>query len=211
MRKPVSSVLVITAAAALALGLSATTSFATTAKTWTVTPGGSITGKSTSPTLTDTNTGTKLTCKTASAAGQAKSGKGLPGAKLATVTALSFATCTGPAGLTFTVKTSAFPWFLNATGYNASTGVAKGKITGGHATLSGPGCSATVDGTSATADNGSIAGTYTNSTHKLKAVPAGSNLHVYNVSGCLGLINNGDAAVLAGSFAITPAQKITSP
>ena len=49
------------------------------------------------------------------------------------------------------------------------------------------------------------------STHKFKILAAGGNLHVYNVSGCLGVIANGDAGTITGTYAVSPAQTITSP
>jgi len=201
------SILVATAAAA-ALGLSALpASAATSATTYKVTPGGSFTGKSGTTTLTDTNTGTQLVCKSAAASGTLKSGSGLAGAGLGSIKTISFTTCTGPLGLTFTVKPAHLPWTLNATSYKS--GVTKGTITGIHATLSGTGCTATVDGTSATADNGKVAITYTNSSAKLAVLAAGGNLHVYNVSGCAGLLNSGDASTFVASFAVSPKQTIT--
>jgi len=36
-------------------------------------------------------------------------------------------------------------------------------------------------------------------------------LHVYNVNGCAGLINSGDATTFSGSYTISPKQTITSP
>ena len=39
----------------------------------------------------------------------------------------------------------------------------------------------------------------------------GGNLHVFNVSGCAGLINSGDATTFSGTYTVTPAQTITSP
>ena len=107
------------------------------------------------------------------------------------------------------MKTSAFPWHLNAVSF--SSGVTTGTITHIHATLTGPGCSATVDGTSATANNGMVKAKYSNGTGKLTTLTSGGNLHVYNVSGCAGLINSGDATTFSGSYAISPKQTITSP
>ena len=106
------------------------------------------------------------------------------------------------------MKTAHFPWHLNAKTF--SGGVTTGSITGIHATLSGPSCSAVVDGTSATANNGMVTAKYSNSTGKLTTTGAG-NLHVYNVSGCAGLINSGDGSSFNGSYAISPKQTITSP
>jgi hypothetical protein len=210
--KRAGSVLVTGAALAGMLALSAGSASAATnagiAATWTVKPGGAITAKAGTTTLKDNNTGSTLSCKSSSGKGTVKSGKGLSGTGIGSITALSFSTCTGPLGLTFTVKTTHFPWHLNAVSF--SSGVTTGTITGIHATLSGPGCSATVDGTGATANNGKVTAKYSNSTGKLTTTGAG-NLHIYNVSGCAGLINSGDGTSFKGSYTITPKQTITSP
>jgi len=210
--KRAGSVLVMSAALAGMLALSASSAFAASntgvAATWTVKPGGAITAKAGTTTLKDTKTGSVLTCKTSSGKGTLKSGKGLSGTGIGSITALSFSTCTGPLSLTFTVKTTHFPWHLNAVSF--SSGVTTGTITGIHATLSGPSCSAVVDGTGATANNGKVTAKYSNGTGKLTTTGAG-NLHIYKVSGCAGLINTGDGSSFKGSYAITPKQTITSP
>jgi hypothetical protein len=194
------------------VGVSAGTAVAaahsTTAATWTVKPGGAISAKAGKTTLTDTTTHNTLSCTSSSGKGTAKKGSGLSGAGIASITALSFSSCTGPFGLKFTVKVSAFPELLNAASFKS--GVTSGTITHIHATLSGPGCSATVDGTGPTKDNGMVNATYTNATGKLATTGAG-NLHVYKVSGCAGLIANNDATSFKGSYAVSPKQTITSP
>jgi len=211
--KRAGSVLVTSVALAGVVGLSAGSAVAATnaavAATWTVKPGGSITAKAGKTTLKDTKTGTVLTCKSSTGKGTVKKGSGLSGSGIGSITSMTFSTCTGPLSLTFTVKTSHLPWKLNAVSYKS--GVTTGTITGIHATLSGPGCTATVDGTGATKNNGMVKATYTNSTGKLTTLTTGGNLHVYNVSGCAGLINSGDASTFSGSYAITPKQTITSP
>ena len=58
---------------------------------------------------------------------------------------------------------------------------------------------------------GKVKVTYTNSTHKLKVLATGGTLHVFNVNGCAGLINSGDATQFTGTYTVTPAQTITSP
>ncbi len=210
--KRAGSVLVTGAALAGVLALSASSALAASntgaAATWTVKPGGTITAAAGVTTLKDTNTGSTLTCQTSSGKGTVKSGSGLSGTGIGSITALSFSTCTGPLGLVFTVKTTHFPWHLNAVSF--SSGVTTGTITGIHATLTGPSCSATVDGTGATANNGKVTAKYTNSTGKLATTGAG-NLHIYNVSGCAGLIHSGDGSSFKGSYTITPKQTITSP
>jgi hypothetical protein len=204
------SALLMGATTALVIGVGISTAVATNAITFTVSPGGSITAKAGKTTLTDSSTGSVLSCTSSSGGGSLKSGTGLSGTGIGSITALSFTNCTGPLGLTFTVATSGFPYKLNATAYNATTGVTTGKITGIKATLNGPSCTASVAGTTATTA-GTVKATYTNSTHKLKILTTGGTLHVWNVSGCAGLINSGDATTFSGSYTITPAQTITSP
>ncbi len=84
-----------------------------------------------------------------------------------------------------------------------------GTVTGIRATLSGPSCSATVDGTSGTGSNGQVNVTYTNSTGTIQVLTAGDNLHIYDVSGCTGLLSNGDPVTFSASYTISPAQVIT--
>jgi hypothetical protein len=209
MRKLIGSGVVATAAVALTASLGVASSGASTASTWTVKPGGSITGKASKPALKDTATGTVVTCQTMTTAGTAKSGSGLTN-PLGKVTSVTFTNCTGPGSIALTVQASAskaHPWKLDALTY--SNGVTHGKLTGITGSLSGSGCTATVAGTTSTTP-GTVNGTYTNSTHILKA--SGGNLHIWNVSsGCLGLAHNGDPATLKGNVTITPGLTITSP
>jgi hypothetical protein len=208
IRKPFSAFLLIGGmAAAAVVSLSAAPALAAT--TFTVSPGGSITAKAGTTTLKDNSTGTTLTCTSSAGSGSVKSGSGLPGAGIGSISSLTFSSCTGPLGLTFTVTGSAFPYALNATSY--SSGVTSGTISGIHARLSGPGCSAVVDGTGASADNGTVAVTYTNSSGALAVLASGGNLHIYSVSGCFGLIHSGDGSSFSGTYTVSPTQTITSP
>jgi hypothetical protein len=206
--KRTGSVLFIGAATAGVIGLSAAPAVAAT---WTVKPGGSVAATSGKATLTDTHSGVSLSCASSKGAGTVKSGSGLSGTGIGSITSLAFTSCTGPAGLTFTVTNSHFPWSLNAVSFNSTSGVTTGTLTGIHATLTGPSCSAVVDGTGATADNGMVSVTYTNSTGALKVLTTGGNLHIYSVSGCFGLIHSGDPATFSGTYAVSPKQTITSP
>ena len=105
--KRAGSALVMSAALAGVLALSAGSALAATntgiTATWTVKPGGAITAKAGKTTLTDKNTGSQLSCTSSSGKGTVKSGSGLSGTGIGSITALSFNTCTGPLGLTFTV------------------------------------------------------------------------------------------------------------
>jgi len=207
VRKRAFSLLITSAAAALAVGVGTTAAMAAT--TWSVSPGGAATAKSGKTILKDTKTGTALTCTSSSSSVTLKKGHGLPGAKLGTITKLSFTSCTGPLSLKFTVTVNNLPYYLNAVSYSSSTGTTKGTITGIDAKLSGTGCSAIVDGTAAGKHNGQVNGTYSNSKHTLTI--SGGNLHIYSVSGCFGLIKTGDPASYSATYTVSPAQTITSP
>jgi hypothetical protein len=207
MRTRLAILLLPPLAAAVAIGLSAAPAVAAT--TWTVKPGSVINATSGTTTLKDTTTGTALTCTSSAAKTTLGSGSGLPGTSIGSVTSIGFAKCTGPFGLAFTVTAGALPWHINAVSFNSASGTTTGTLTGVHAGLSGPGCTAVVDGTGATAHNGKVTITYTNSSHTLKVLTTGGNLHIYSVSGCAGAVHSGDAATQSAAYAISPAQAIT--
>jgi hypothetical protein len=48
-------------------------------------------------------------------------------------------------------------------------------------------------------------------TGKLTIHTAGDNLHWFHVSGCAGLLGDGDRATLSAAYTISPKQEITSP
>jgi hypothetical protein len=177
--------------------------------TWTASPGGVITAKSAGAvTLADTSTGTDVTCKSSAVAGTVKKGTGLAGTALAFITKLSLTGCAGD-GLTVNGTANALPWDLNTQYY--AKGAATGTVTGIDATLSGAGCTATLDGTAAGADNGQVDVSYTNSSGTLKVLPTGGNLTLGKVSGCAGLLKSGDGMTLSGSYRVSPGQTLTSP
>ena len=209
IRKLSRRILLTGGATALAVGVSAGVALAV-AITFSISPGGAITATAGKTTLKDVTTNQTLSCTSSSSSATLKSGHGISGANLGSITALTFSNCTGPAGLMFTVTNSGFPWTLHGTAFNATTGVTTGNITGIKSHLAGPGCTADVAGTTATTP-GKVKVTYTNSTHKLKVFPTGGTLHVFNVNGCFGLINTGDATQFSGSYTVSPAQTITSP
>jgi hypothetical protein len=208
MRTRIVAALLTVGAAALAVGMSATSSFAAT-KTWTVSPGGAITGKAGTSKLSDTTTGLTVSCSSSDLSGTLKSGSGLSGTGIGTITSITFNNCSVD-GFTFTVSSGTVTFPLNFTSYKSSTGVSSGTITGIHIALSSSICDAVLDGTSGTADNGMVKVTYTNKTAKLKVLTSGGNLHVYDVSGCDGLINDGNAGTISATYKITPAQTIST-
>lgn len=191
---------------ALALCLTAAPSFATTA-TWTVSPGGAIAGHGGTTKLSDTSGGFTVTCPSSDFAGTLKKGSGLSGTQVGTITSFTFKSCTSVGN---TVQlTAGLPWTINFT--SQSQGVVHGNFGDVTIKLSTASCSATVSGTSAGAANGTVDFTWTLSTGKLKLLGTGGNLHFYDVTGCLGLISNGDPASLTATYTVTPKQNITSP
>lgn len=208
MRTRMAATLLAAGAAALAIGLGATSSLAATATTWTVIPGGAIKGSAKTTTLKDTTASITVTCASSILNGSLKKGKGLAGSGIGTVTSMAFKNCS-VVGQSISLSSGTVSWKLNANSF--SSGVTHGTITGIHLAISSSICSAVLDGTGGSAHNGKVKITYTNSTHKLKVLAAGGNLHVYKVSGCGGLISNGDAGTVSGTYTLSPIQKITSP
>jgi hypothetical protein len=200
--------LVVGVSAAPALGVSAAPALAIL---WTVSPGGPFSGSDPTGTtvITDTAVPTSVTCKISKITGTLHSGSGLSGTHIGEISTATFTECfTG--SKTFKVTASGFPWFLNAISY--SSPVTSGHVTGIHLGLVGPGgCSAVVDGTAATANDGKVTFHYSNTTHKLKfAAPAA--LKFYSVTaGCGPLFASTDPATYTAIYTITPAQHITSP
>jgi hypothetical protein len=160
------------------------------AATWTITPVGPFTAASTTTlVLTDTTTGTQLTC----VSGTARGNTGVLGNRLAQITGTTWNTCSGPGGITFTVS-HVGTWNLN--GSTFVDPVTTGTITNVVARLSGPLCSATV--------SGGVAATYTNGTGVLQVLTSNSTLRISNVIGCFGLINSGDGATFSGRYQANP-------
>jgi len=210
MRARLSSLLVAAGTAAAAIVLSAASSSAVTATGWSVSPGGSFTGKQSGKvTITDTVTKRSIVCATAAAAGRFRSGTGLPGAGIGTLRSLSLTDCATGRGLAFTVTASALPWSLNADKYIPAITTTYGTLTKMHLTLAATGCNATIDGTSATSDNGSVVIHIHNNPSKLKLEAADGTLHAYVSGSCTGPFRNGDAVTLSSAYLLSPTQTIT--
>jgi hypothetical protein len=209
MLKRIGAIVTATGAAAvMTLTLGVTSSSATTTRTtWTVSPGGSVSASG-SGQVKDKNTGTVAKCTSIKMSGKLKSGSGLSGTGIGTITSGSFTGCT-IATIAVNVAVQHLPWKLNAASYNATSGVTTGTISGIVLVATAPGCSATLEGATS-GSPGKVKVSYTNSTGVLKLL-GGGNLHSWMVSGCLGLVNNGDAQAASGSLTVSPKQKITSP
>jgi hypothetical protein len=197
------------------------------ATTWTIQPGGAVHAKSGRLTLKDTTTGTVITCipstgSPLTARGTLKSGSGLPGSDVGSLSAASLGHCANPLvarqpgnlsrRIVFTLQARGLPWHVNLSSYNAAKGMVRGTLSHLQITASAAGCTFVVDGTSGTAEDGRVVFRYTDSTGQLTVLTAGGNLHVYDVNaGCLGLVSDGDTAVLPATYTVTPKQAITSP
>lgn len=175
--------LTATAAALLAAGLAAGPALAV---------GTAYTGKGTAM-LTDGSTSTLITCSSTV-------GGSLSSSNITTMTSASFTTCTGPAGLTFTL-TGNPPWTVTTT--TPAPPVQTGTIGGITLHAAGPSCSFEVNGPAATGHTGKVKFKYTPGTSKLKFLTTGGNLHIFDVSGCLGLVSSGDAATLGATYKVT--------
>ena len=198
-------------AAALAATLGVTPALA--AATWTIKPGGAITATSGKTAFRDTTTHTVVTCLSATASGTLKSGSGLPGSHAGSLSTVGFTTCTNPADtdIRFVLRATDLPWHVNLSSYDAATGVVTGTVSHIQITMTGAGCSGVIDGTSGTASDGKVKFTYTDSTGRLTVLTTSGNLHFYDVTGCLGLFNDGDPVTLDAPFTVSPKQAITSP
>jgi hypothetical protein len=216
IRKRASGALLLGTATVVALATGGTPAAATDAL-WTVTPGGAFSGSAAATVITDSTTGTAISCVSSRIKGTFKTGTGLPGPRLAKIPTIAFHTCTVGV-ITFTVSPGATPWFFNALTFTAAGGgVTKGTVTGIHLNLAGSnGCSAVVDGTGATAANGMVKNHYNNTGHHLELHATQANLHFYAVSGCGAqsgspLASTDRAALANPKYAISPVQTITSP
>lgn len=203
----VAATVVLGVGQASAVDLSYTVTAGSAASGSTVALTGTATGTASAPaiTFTDTTTNQVLNCVSGTAPGTTTVGAGQSGAGLATIDGASttWTSCTGPLGLAFTVSGSG-SWILNATGATAG-GTTPGTITSASASVSDPGiCSFDV--------SGSVTGSYTNGSPATLSVAAdNSTLTISNVNGCLGIINDGDAATFVGAYQIAANDAANNP
>lgn len=203
LRTPASRAAFAAVATTLAVTLGASTALAASATTLSamVTKGGAFTASSSTVTLTDA--GVSLTCSSSgstpalTATGSIPSGtkQGASPLKVGTSKTFSLSGCNGPLG-PVTATFSKLPYSIKADSATNASGQTDEIISGIDATVSMTGCSFTT--------TGSIPGYYTNSTGNLTLTPTlpmkplnKAQLTVSNVSGCAGLVNNGDHPALS--------------
>lgn len=215
------------AAAAVAAGLGTVPALAAApagarAGTWTVTPGGDFLGDTHDALweLVDLSTGMKIKCAQdatnfSDLLVRFKSGSGLVN-PIAKITAAAFPQeCTPAGGPSFNAIPGGLPWPVRALNYDASRGETTGAIHHFHLALTGPACSAVIDGTSPTADNGVLPFSWFNGGSGLGTFAKGSNLRAYDVTGCSGFLGSGDPVRILAGYNVTspvnPPPTITSP
>ncbi|MEY7971530.1 hypothetical protein AB8O38_05960 [Saccharomonospora xinjiangensis] len=204
MRRRAMSIVATSAAATLALGLTALSASAQPQE-WVVNPGGGYTASSGTTVLTNTANGVTLNCAGSKASGSLATNAGGSPAQIGTIAAISWERCSGPLGLTFDVVPQNLPWSINGESY--ADGVTTGYIGGIVAKLTGPGCNATVQG--------AAPGTYDNATDTLAPHPIAGSAHTLTVTSvdplanCFGLINQGNKVTFEGAYVVTPGQDVT--
>ena len=200
--------LITSAATAAVIGMAAAPAFATAA-TWTVKPGGATTGKAGKTIVTDVTAGQSVTCTSSNTKGSFKKGTGLSGAGIGTVTSLTFERLfrarhehLGDDHRDDAAQCALLqqdeedrehdhhedPWVVVAPA----------------------GCSATIDGTGASAHNGSVKATYMQRHRQAEGAQHREQRCTCTTSTAR-RINNGDAVNFTTTYTLTPKQVITSP
>jgi hypothetical protein len=209
MRKRVGRVLFTTAAAAAIVGLSVGSALASTSLSVKVSGGGSYKATAGTTILQQGSgaTAIKVTCTSSDGKGSLKSGSyhGKAPLKLGTVSSLSFNSCTGPLG-PVTNSVVAKP-VLSADSKTNSKGETAAVITNVDVNVSTTSCTFTV--------TGSAPGYYKNSNHTLYMTPTPpfkekAALTIGSVSGCEGLIKNGDHPTYTATYKVSRKIKISS-
>lgn len=190
---------VVAGAIAAVTGVTAASTLAAT--TYTVKAGSktagtqAYTGRTNQITFTDGDL--ELGCDAGTAKGVATLGPNVA-ARIATITATTWTTCTGPFGLVLEPVQSG-TWSVNAIGATNTKGVTKAFVGNVNATVSNP------DGQCTFTVKGSAPGNYNNTTGRLTLVSTTTGTRVLKVSGvdgCFGLINNGDIVGFAAAYTI---------
>ncbi|WP_369206629.1 hypothetical protein [Streptomyces sp. PU-14G] len=204
MRKFTRRAAVAAVAATAALGFSAASAAATSAGTWTVTPGGAFSANASQPTLSVPNA--QLVCASSDAGGDLKTGSGNAGAGLGSIDSLTFSGCS-LAGISFDVTVSS-PLSINAESVDPSNpDRVIGSISGITASISDADGLCTASFAGPGGGDATVTGYFDNATHQL--VVNGGNLQATEAN-CLGLINAGDSAIFNAAYDTDPAQTITA-
>ena len=224
MHARISTVMLAAGALALAAGAStlpAMASVSTSAATWTVTPGGQYRAQVRNDNfwgILDVRTNTELRCTVNASAWSMrlrfKKGTGLSD-PIGWVRSLSFPKPCFPGGMgPVTLSAAGTPWGINALSYDSAALLTRGRLSHVHLALSGPHCSAVLDGSSATANDGTAPFEYNTELPNTLATaysPGSGNLHAYRVTGCRQMLHSGDLVRLFFGYDLNRPLTVTSP
>lgn len=207
LMKRATNLLLIAASAGAVIGMSAAPAMAATTLTVKVSNGGTYTATASKTVLKDN--GVSVTCTTSGSTPASKASgtvatathTGTSPVKVGTAAHLAFNNCSGPLGAV-TTNVQALPYSIKVDSKTTSTGKTDGIITGVKVLVNMTGCSFTV--------TGSAPGFYANGTHTLSMTstlptPAlnKAQLTVSNVSGCAGLVANGDHPSYTSTYSVS--------
>jgi hypothetical protein len=210
IRKRAGGVLFIAAAAAAVVGMSVGPALASTSLTVKVKGGGSYTASSTKKTVLSDN-GVNVTCNASKGSGKIANGThhGAAPVTVGTVAKLSFSKCTSLLGaVTTTVHGKPV---LKANSKTNGKGETDAVITGVDVTvqIKSAGCSLTVTGTAP--------GYYSNKTHTLTMTTklpvkasTKASLTIGDVSGCDGVVTNGQHPTYSATYKVSKRVSIKS-
>jgi hypothetical protein len=206
--KRAGSVLFAGAAAAAMVALTASSALAATTLTVKVSGGGSY--KAAAPTTVLTDGLVHVTCKStktskaSTTSGTISNGthKAVAPVKVGTAAKLAFNNCTGPLGKVTTSVTK-LPYTVSVDSKTTTKGQTDGIISGIAVNVTTTGCKFKVTGTTA--------GFYTNSNHTLTMTTASklpvkplksAQLTVSGVTGCAGVVKNGDHPTYVATYTL---------
>lgn len=224
MHTRISTVMLAAGALALAAGAStlpAVASASTSAATWTVTPGGQYRAQVRDDNfwgVLDVRTNQEIRCTVNASAWSMrlrfKKGTALSD-PIGWVRSLSFPKPCFPGGMgPVTLSAAGTPWGINALGFDPGGQVTRGRLTHMHLALSGPHCAAVLDGSGATANDGTAPFEYNNGpagTLQTAYSPGSGDLHAYQVTGCRQMLHSGDVVRLFFGYDLNRALTVTNP
>ncbi|MFI6689005.1 hypothetical protein [Streptomyces sp. NPDC050485] len=205
MRNALGKLALVCGAATAAFALATAPAMAASPTNWVVGPNSPESFTATSTNVVLSINGIDMTCTYADAGGTLQSATGNPAA-VGSIDPAHFGrtgeSCTSFLGAVDTVANT--PWTLNATDYDAGSGVTQSYISGINARVSVATCAFTVTGTAH--------GTYTNSTGDLAISATPTELTVSDpTAGCSGVVSAGDHPSFNGDYFAVVSGTSTAP
>lgn len=191
--------LIATAVGAV-LGMTVSSALAGGTASWTVTPAGAYTAHADYPMLESLYA--LWECESVDVSAGAFNASSVTGQAIGSIDAVTSSGCS-VGGWELALTANSAPWSINVVGPSSSNpNWVDITVSDVSANYSGISCEANFSGT--------LHGHYENDTGSLVIDGAGSDLIAFN-TGCLGLINDGDEVVLAGTFHVSASVTGQSP